>query len=139
MKPTFAIATSSTKLRRELTAGETDMNKLKARLKSGKACLNGWLAIPSGSLRATGGVLIGRLAPRNRRRPRSAGSLRATGGVLIGWLAPSNRRRPDRPALVARARPFAATDPRPRARPAAPTVSRATLPLALSDDDVRVP
>ena len=48
------------------------------------------------------------------------GSLRATGGVLIGWLAPSNRRRPDRPALVARARPFAATDPRPRARPAAP-------------------
>jgi 4-hydroxy-2-oxoheptanedioate aldolase len=24
------------------------MNKLKARLKSGKACLNGWLAIPSG-------------------------------------------------------------------------------------------
>ena len=70
----------------------------------------------AGSLRATDGVLIGRLASRNRRRPRSAGSLRATGGVLIGPLAPSNRRRPDRPALVARARPVRGDrPPSPRA------------------------
>jgi 4-hydroxy-2-oxoheptanedioate aldolase len=31
-----------------VSAKEIRMNKLKARLKTGKACLNGWLAIPSG-------------------------------------------------------------------------------------------